>query len=184
MAKVCILRLGHRRLRDQRITTHVFLTARALGATEGVLCGERDESVLRGIEKVSEVWGGKFPIRYEENWQLFIRKKKRDGWKIAHLTMYGIDFRRVLLKKKVDKCVVVVGAGKVPQEIYELADYNVSVTNQPHSEVAATALFLDRLFGGKELGKKFEGKIRIVPKACGKLVVHGKNSLRDINESD
>ena len=29
MAEICVLRLGHRRQRDQRITTHVFLVARA-----------------------------------------------------------------------------------------------------------------------------------------------------------
>jgi len=37
MAKLCVLRLGHRMGRDQRITTHVFLVARAMGAAEGVL---------------------------------------------------------------------------------------------------------------------------------------------------
>ncbi|MHC1589292.1 MAG: RNA methyltransferase, partial [Methermicoccaceae archaeon] len=34
---------------------------------------------------------------------------------------------------------------KVPREVYELSDYNVAVGNQPHSEVAALAVMLDRL---------------------------------------
>ena len=177
MAEVCVLRLGHRQMRDQRITTHVFLVARALGATEGVLSGDLDESVVNGIARVSEVWGGPFKVRYEANWRKFVRDRKKEGWKVAHLTMYGEDFEPAAKKfgKGSGKCIVIVGAGKVPREAYELADANLSVTTQPHSEVAALALFLDRYFSGKELGKKFSGKLKIVPNACGKVVLRGES---------
>ena len=37
--------------------------------------------------------------------------------------------------------IVVVGGTKVPAETFEIADFNVSVGNQPHSEVAALAVF-------------------------------------------
>ena len=37
--------------------------------------------------------------------------------------------------------MIVVGAEKVPREIYELADYNVAVGSQPHSEVSAWAYY-------------------------------------------
>jgi tRNA (cytidine56-2'-O)-methyltransferase len=175
--QICILRLGHRRLRDQRITTHVFLSARALGASEGVLCGERDDSVVEGVHRVSELWGGEFQVTYVENWQKFLKQRKADGWTVVHLTMYGPDFETVIRKNRasIRKCVVVVGAGKVPHAAYELADFNVSVTNQPHSEVAALALFIDRFFGGREMKGDFSGKLKIIPKACGKLVVRGEN---------
>jgi len=72
MGKICVLRLGHRTGRDQRITTHVFLASRALGATEGVLCGDQDESVLAGVKRVAELWGGAFGIKYEGNWRRFV----------------------------------------------------------------------------------------------------------------
>jgi tRNA (cytidine56-2'-O)-methyltransferase len=174
---VCVLRLGHRRLRDARITTHVFLAARALGASEGVLCGDEDESVVGGVDRVSELWGGGFAVKYEKNWKQFVKKMKEDGWFIVHLTMYGEDIEKVSLAKRIGKknCLIIVGAGKVPREAYELADLNLAVTGQPHSEVAALSIFLDRLFSGKELLKKFPGKLRIVPQACGKLVVRGEN---------
>ena len=177
MGEVCVLRLGHRQSRDQRITTHVFLVARALGASEGVLCGDRDESVIGGIARVSKLWGGSFSVRYEENWKRFLMQRKRDGWLVAHLTMYGEDFAvgaRKLAGLK-QNCVVIVGAGKVPRGAYELADLNLSVTNQPHSEVAALALFLDRYFGGGELSKRFPGELQIVPDKCGKNVIRGRN---------
>jgi len=175
MAEICVLRLGHRRLRDQRITTHVFLVARALGAAEGVLCGEEDESVVSGIARVADLWGGDFRVRHEANWRKFVRERKAQGWKVAHLTMYGEDFEPAAKKLGKEKCIVIVGAGKVPREAYELADFNLSVTTQPHSEVAALALFLDRCFSGKEMGKVFSGKLKIVPNKCGKVVLRGES---------
>lgn len=175
MAKICVLRLGHRRLRDQRITTHVFLVARALGASEGVLSGEEDDSVVKGIARVASLWGGNFSVRYEKDWKKFVRERKTAGWKVAHLTMYGLDFEPAARKMARGKCIVIVGAGKVPREAYELADVNLSVTTQPHSEVAALALFLDRCFGGKEVGRVFGGRLRVVPNACGKVVLRGES---------
>ncbi|HQT44665.1 MAG TPA: tRNA (cytidine(56)-2'-O)-methyltransferase, partial [Candidatus Micrarchaeota archaeon] len=74
------------------------------------------------------------------------------------------------LRKK-NNLVVIVGSQKVPPNIYNLADANVSVTSQPHSEIAALAVFLDRYFEGRELGKKFDGKISIKPGIRGKSVV-------------
>jgi tRNA (cytidine56-2'-O)-methyltransferase len=140
-----------------------------------VLCGEEDESVLQGVRKVCTIWGGEFPLSYVGDWKGFLRGRKAAGWKVAHLTMYGADFQKALAKEKPARVVVVVGAGKVPKEAYELADFNLAVTNQPHSEIAALSLFLDRLCSGRELLKKFKGKMRIVPRACGKLVVCGEN---------
>ncbi len=175
MAGICVLRLGHRAGRDQRITTHVFLAARALGASEGVLCGDRDDSVIGGLRKVSELWGGGFFVRYEENWKKFVQEKKEGGWKVAHLTMYGEDFGQAAPKLSGRDLIVIVGAGKVPRGAYELADFNLAVTGQPHSEVSALALFLDRLQGGAEMRRVFSGKMRVVPNKCGKVVVRGKN---------
>jgi len=171
MGHVCVLRLGHRTGRDQRITTHVFLAARALGADEGVLCGDEDSSVVAGVGRVASVWGGNFEIHYEGNWKKFIASRKKAGWKIAHLTMYGEDFAQGAQKLAKENVVVVVGAGKVPREMYELADANLAVLNQPHSEISALALFLDRYFAGKYDGGKMGGKMSIIPNKCGKTVV-------------
>jgi len=66
--------------------------------------------------------------------------------------------------------LIIVGAEKVPPYFYEVADFNVSVTNQPHSEVAALALFLDRYTKGAWQKKKFDGNIEIIPSNKGKKV--------------
>ena len=49
-----------------------------------------------------------------------------------------------------------VGAEKVPREIYELADYNVAVGSQPHSEISALAIVLDRIQKVNNSKKSFQ----------------------------
>jgi len=166
-----VLRLGHRRGRDPRLTTHVALTARALGCDGIILSGEKDDSVMNSIKKIVEKWGGSFEIRYEGNWRKTIK-----NWKgrIVHLTMYGLPIREKIneIKKCKENLLVMVGSEKVPAEAYESSDWNISVTNQPHSEVAALAIFLDRLFRGKKLNKKFRNAgIKIIPQEKGKKTI-------------
>lgn len=170
---VSVLRLFHRYVRDERVTSHVFLVARAFGADEGVYTGKHDESIEKSLESIKANWGGTFSIRYEKDFLDVIKEYKNKGYKIVHLTMYGMP-----LSKKIDeikthkKILVVVGGEKVPPSVYNDADYNVAVTNQPHSEVGALAIMLDRLMEGKELEEhfddRFKGKIKIEPKEKGK----------------
>jgi len=73
--------------------------------------------------------------------------------------------------------MIVVGAEKVPREIYELADYNVAVGCQPHSEVSALGVLLDRIQQGKQFELKFEDSERvIIPQEHGKNVRMNKTS--------
>ncbi len=170
---ITILRLGHRQKRDERLSTHVGLAARALGANEVVYSGEKDSSLIESIKDVGKRWGGKFSVRYEKNWKKVIAAYKKRKFTVVHLSMYGIPARKNINKiGKSKKILVIVGSEKVPPEIYKMADFNISVTNQPHSEVAALAIFLHELQKGKELDKKFsKAKIRIVPQERGKKVV-------------
>jgi len=172
MAEVVVLRLGHRKNRDKRVTTHVLLAARALGARGGILCGEKDEKVLESVRKVAEKWGGKFSVRATTGWKGDISKHKKSGFSVVHLTMYGERLQdKIAELRKKRKLLVVVGAQKVPAEAYALADYNIAVTGQPHSEVAALAIFLHEYFGGKELGAKFpKARIAVIPTKKGKTI--------------
>ncbi|TMI35687.1 tRNA (cytidine(56)-2'-O)-methyltransferase, partial [Candidatus Bathyarchaeota archaeon] len=45
LGRTFILRIGHRVYRDSRVTTHVCLTARALGA-DGVIIADREDKVV------------------------------------------------------------------------------------------------------------------------------------------
>ena len=171
---IVVLRLGHRPERDKRITTHVALTARAFGADKIIIAAEVDEHVRESVEDVVRRWGGKFEIEFNPKWRAVLREWKG---KIVHLTMYGIHIDDALseIKKVIGKgedVMIVVGAEKVPREVYEIAHYNVGVGNQPHSEVAALAVFLDRLLDGEGLRKEFEGaKVKIIPQERGKRVL-------------
>lgn len=170
MTEVFVLRLGHRPERDQRVTTHVGLTARALGA-RGMYLASRDSGVVSSIRDVVTRWGGDFLIQEEVSWKRCIREWKKTGGTVVHLTMYGerLPLHEETLKET-ERILVVVGAEKVPGEIYGLADYNIAVTGQPHSEISSLAVFLDRLFSGKELDSDFPGaKIRIIPSSSDKL---------------
>lgn len=74
-------------------------------------------------------------------------------------------------RSKADK-LVVVGAEKVPGEVFGLADWNVAVTNQPISEVSALGIFLDWLFMHRRLEERPGGaKLQIIPNPRGKTVV-------------
>jgi len=67
--------------------------------------------------------------------------------------------------------LLVVGSEKVPFDVYEEANWNVGVTNQPHSEVAGLAVFLDRLFEGRELERDWQNADRrVIPMETGKRV--------------
>jgi tRNA (cytidine56-2'-O)-methyltransferase len=162
-----VMRLGHRISRDKRITTHVFLTARALGADKGYLSGEKDDTTLSNIKDISNRWGGNFQVEYVKDWKKFISESES---KVVHLTMYGIPVEETIQKiREKQDILVVVGGEKVPAEMYEMADFNVAVTNQPHSEVAALAVFLEKYFEGSELKNDFpNAQQKIIPNERGK----------------
>lgn len=141
-----VLRLGHRRGRDDRISTHVGLTARQWGVDEIVYSGEKDDNILESQRDIIDRWGGDIEIKYTEDWKSEIRNF--EGLKV-HLTMYGLKIQDKIseLREEFNEkdLLVIVGAEKVPRWVYTNVDYNISVGNQPHSEIAALAVFLDRI---------------------------------------
>ncbi|AIF82530.1 hypothetical protein NTE_00448 [Candidatus Nitrososphaera evergladensis SR1] len=169
--QVMVLRIGHRLVRDDRVTTHAALVSRAFGAERIYMTGI-DQSVKKTVDAVGKRWGGNFQMEIIEDWKGVARAWKKSGGKIAHLTMYGINIDDAVEKvRKEEKLLVIIGAEKVPREAYELADYNIAIGNQPHSEIAALAIFLDRVFEGKQFKKEVAGgQMRIVPSERGKQV--------------
>lgn len=165
---ITVLRLGHRIERDKRLTTHVALISRALGADKILFTGQHDKSLIDSINKITEKFGGPFSIEYIKNYKELLNKNSE----IIHLTVYGIPLSKVInkiRKSKKDK-IIIIGSEKVPPEIYHIANYNVSITNQPHSEAGALSIFLHELFKGKY--KEFKNyKIKIISKEKGKKII-------------
>ncbi len=170
-----VLRLGHRPGRDERLTSHVGLTARAFGADRVHVSGGEDIGPVETVERVVDRFGGEFEARREESPKKLVRE-----WSgvVVHLTMYGLPLQDVVddVRSEADALpadaggtLVCVGSRKVHGWVYDEADYNVGVTNQPHSEVAALAVFLHELYEAEELEQEFPGgEIEVVPSERGK----------------
>jgi tRNA (cytidine56-2'-O)-methyltransferase len=165
---IAVLRIGHRIDRDKRVTTHVALVARAFGA-DLIYITTKDEKIKKNIQSVCKRFGGNFQVQTGVD-----HKKIIKSWKgaIVHLTMYGEELEKAINNLDTNRdLLIIVGAEKVPPYFYEIADINVSVGNQPHSEVAALALFLDRFTKAAWQKKQFDGNIQIIPCVKGKKVL-------------
>jgi tRNA (cytidine56-2'-O)-methyltransferase len=173
--EIVVLRWGHRPQRDARLTTHVALTARALGASGFLLSDVVDKKIKETVEKVAQNWGGEFFFGMGTAWRSAVKDWKAEGGGVVHLTAYGENMETSDVLQRIRrlrrKVMLLIGCQKVPAEFFsdEVSDFNVAVGNQPHSECAALAVFLDRFFEGKELAKEFrKAKIKILPQKRGK----------------
>ena len=120
-----------------------------------------DSRVVTTIDEVVAKFGGDFEIEPLSNPRKFA--KNWEG-RIVHLTMFGLpleDFEDKLRKEQ-SPILFIVGAEKVPPWTFEYADYNISIGNQPHSEVSALAISLSRL-NENYVDQKFEGPLQVIP---------------------
>ena len=166
-----IVRIGQRLVRDDRVTTHVALVSRSFGAKK-IFMTEVNPEIKGTLDKINKTWGGDFVVEFIDKWKPIVKKKKEENFRVVHLTMYGESINDVQEKiRKEENLLVVVGAEKVPREIYELADFNVGIGSQPHSEISALAILLDRIQKGKQFEKAFtDAKRKIIPTKKGKNV--------------
>ncbi len=167
-----VLRIGQRYVRDDRTLTHLCLVSRAFGA-DSILLEEAEKDVTATLDEVNKTWGGDFEAVLGASWRSVIQESKREGRSVVHLTMYGMPIQDVVHDlRKLEKILLVVGGPKVPGRVYHEADFNVAVTSQPHSEVAALAIALHEIQSGEELKRAFpKSKLRILPSPRGKRVV-------------
>ncbi len=179
--RIHVLRLDHRIGRDTRITTHVCLTARAFGADKVWLSGEEDTHLMDNVKDIVSRWGGEFNLEYVHDYLALIKNWQNVGGKIVHLTMYGEQAHKIIDEvRDIDNdLLIIVGGSKVPSKIYKNATWNVSVTTQPHSEVAALAVFQHLLLDGAEFDLEFEDPVfEVIPTLHGKNVnVHEENKF-------
>ena len=179
---VIILRLGYRLGRDPRITTHLALVARALGANRFLFSGDDDERLAENIGSVNQRFGGDMVVEHVKSPMAWLRKFVGDGIDgnppgiAVHLTMYGASYRSVTPTIRRDRpLVVVVGGAKVPSEVFQISQYNLAVGNQPHSEVAALALFLDGWYGSGSAVRILDG---------GELCMYARNTGKDVTSTN
>jgi tRNA (cytidine56-2'-O)-methyltransferase len=175
---VGVLRIGHRLVRDDRTTTHAALVSRALGC-EKIYMTDVDDKIKDTLKKVNKRWGGEkeFKLEIIDNWKRIIKEWKEKEGIVVHLTMYGslINEKISQIRARNQNILVIIGAEKVPKEVYFLSDYNIAVGSQPHSEIAALAIFLDRIFEGNQFSRKLSNEsVKIIPSDKGKKVIKKK----------
>jgi len=188
---VTVFRIGHRIFRDKRITTHLALVSRAFGASGIIIAGEKDEKIIKSVKKVVTEWGGDFMIEFIpfEEWKPFFEEWVDNRNRIIHLTMYGENlpiFQQseefLTLRSSPEllkRLLVVVGGEKVPAKVYQCANWNVAISNQPHSEVGSLAIFLNHLIS-TSLDISFSNPSRqSLPSIEGKKSYLG---TKDVNE--
>ena len=171
--EIAILRIGHRPQRDQRVTTHVGLTARAMGCS-GMYLASKDKGIVQSIEDVQNRFGGRFFVADDISWKSCIKEWKAAGGIVVHLTMFGLNLPDIgaEISLRPEKILIVIGAEKVPGEVYELADYNLAVSNQPHSEISSLAILLYYLYGNEGLSREFsDAHLQVIPCERGKQVI-------------
>lgn len=170
--RVDVLRLGYRRGRDPRITTHLALVARALGSDGFLLAGDDDQEMFDNLNSVSKRFGGELDTEHVSGLG-HLKKHVENGGVAVHLTMYGEPFRQAIPKIRRDRpLIIVVGGAKVPGDVYKICQHNVAVGNQPHSEVAALALFMDAWFGESGSERSFKDARLVIEGVNGGKLVH------------
>jgi tRNA (cytidine56-2'-O)-methyltransferase len=155
------------------VTTHVALTARAFGANGIIISDREDKTVQATINDVVKRFGGHFHVETGVKWRKAISEWKEQGGMIVHLTVYGLPLPDIVqeIRESNRDILLVVGSEKMPGEMFKLADWNVSVTNQPMSEVAALAVFLDWYKQHNEFNTMFpDAQVRILPSKDSKKI--------------
>jgi tRNA (cytidine56-2'-O)-methyltransferase len=138
-----------------------------------------DEKIKETLEKVTKNWGGPFFFEMGTPWKEAVKEWKAKEGVVVHLTAYGENIQTSDMLQRIKEAekdiLVIVGSQKVPREFFSEAfsDFNVAVGNQPHSECAGLAVFLDRLFEGEELERSFKNaKVMIIPQKRGKKIIN------------
>jgi tRNA (cytidine56-2'-O)-methyltransferase len=111
-------------------------------------------------------------------WKEAVGRWRMKGGLVVHLTVYGENIETSDVLKRVKSSgkdiLIIVGSKKTPDRFFaeNVSDFNIAIGNQPHSECASVAIFLDRFFEGKELARRFkDARLRIVSQKRGKRVM-------------
>ncbi|MDE1856552.1 MAG: hypothetical protein KGH98_00540 [Candidatus Micrarchaeota archaeon] len=151
------------------------LAARALGASGISFCFDDKKRVekakiSRKMGSIAKEWGGTFKVEFPEDWKEWIGAKK--NYKKIYLTMYGVPMRKLTYTLRTYKNILlVVTTNKPLKDLFGVADFNISITNQPHTSVSSVAVFLYEFYKEREPAMKFENaKVKVVPTDRGMMV--------------
>ncbi len=133
-----------------------------------------EAKLKNAVRHISKKWGGGFSVYFCNNWEKFI-KEKRNYLKI-YLTRYGIPITKMRYRISTYKNILlIVSFSESIKKAYDVADFNISISSQPHTCGSSIAIFLHDFYQGRELAMRFENpKYKIVPSQHGILVKSNK----------
>jgi tRNA (cytidine56-2'-O)-methyltransferase len=140
---------------DYPTSSKLCLTARAFGASEITFIGRRDQRLERYINSVNRKWGGKFKLSFAKSYK-DVMDQSQKSIKI-YLTRYGKPLQDHSSTLRTYKSIVLIITPKEKTEnVFRDADFNISVSIQPHTGTSAMAIFLHEYYKGRELAMHFE----------------------------
>ncbi len=144
----------------------ICLTARALGASSVVLTSsshEMNSKLKRFCSFITNKWGGSFSAQFTSNWKNYMHSKT--NYKTVYLTRYGIPIQKQQYSiRSYKNILLIISTDKEMPELNKLSDFNISITAQPHSSIAAMAIFLNTYYAGRELSLNFsKAQYKVVP---------------------
>ena len=152
----------------REVITDICMTSRAFGASKvAFTCGE-DRKVAGAMRKVSKEWGGKFSIMFNADYKEMLNGSP--NYKTVFLTQYGIPVEKAKhsIRTYKNMMVVVALSDSYTKKLIDAADFNISITSQPHSSTSAVAVFLHTYFNGRENAMQFENAMtKVLPSEHG-----------------
>lgn len=139
------------------------LTARAFGAAEIIFIGKEDKQLLRYISNLNKKWGGAFKLKFARSYKDVLKAASK--YTKVYLTRFGMPLQsKSYILKTYKNMVLIVSTNDVSKQLHQIADYNISISTQPHCGAAAIAIFLHEFYNGRELAMHFENaKLKLVP---------------------
>lgn len=152
----------------REVMTDICMTSRAFGASKISFTCNEDRKVANAVGKISDAWGGKFAISFNADYKKMMSNSP--NYKKIFLTQYGLPVQKVNHSLRTYKNIMVIVSltDALAQRLIDAADFNVSITTQPHSSVSAIAVFLHTYFNGRENAMQFENaKMKVIPMERG-----------------
>ena len=146
----------------------ICLTARALGASEIMFTRGKEARIARYMNSLEREWGGTFKVSFNIDYRKAMAEA--NNYMKVYLTRYGVPLNKLIYQIKTYKNIMLIVSSIKASSLsmHRIADFNASVTDQPHCSAAAIAIFLHEFYEGRELAVHFENsKYKVIPKEHG-----------------
>ena len=150
--------------------TDICLIARAFGASEIVFTmndSKLKSKAQRFCNDICKKWGGSFSVSFTNNWKAYIKNKR--NYKTIYLTRYGTPMRQAEYVLRTYKNMLIIASfSEKINELYTIADFNISITSQPHTVASSITSLLRAYYRNRELSMHFENaKYKVIPEPHG-----------------